>query len=445
MAERKSGPVKPPVIEGTARAAADKKPDITTPIAGAKAAEAKSEAVANKPSAPAEAPKAKPAESTTIPPKPAQSQEIPKTTIDSPLRAKPAPSLWPAAIAGGASGAVLGLALAYGIASAGLWPAAQSSVDATHLQRLEQTLAATDKTAQTAISDIAAVSARMDATQSNVGGMSSALDELKTAGAPDLSGIEANLKTLSDRIDAIGAGASSADAGALAENLTSVKTSLAEVTAKVATLTQDTAQANSTVQTLTSDVETIKTALAAEAQKPSPEAIMGPALRLPMVLSGLENAISSGRPFAPELAALKQILPETAIPDPVTSAATTGLSDPRTITERFNTALPDILAARPTNPAGSWNDTALDWLKNVLVLRPSGNVPGDTPDAVLARLETAISAGDFSTAATLFASLPEPMKQAAGTLPQDVANLADANAFITTLRTSALADKGVAQ
>jgi hypothetical protein len=199
------------------------------------------------------------------------------------------------------------------------------------------------------------------------------------------------------------------------------------------------------VQALNGELESVKTALAAEAQRPSPEATMAPALRLPLVLSGLEAAFSSGRPFAAELESLKQILPDTQIPAPLAAAAANGLVQPAALIERFNAALPDILAATPPNPDAPWNEAALDWLKGVLVLRPSGEVAGDGPDAVVARLEAAINAGNFADAAPLFDKLPEPMRLAAGTIPQDAAALAAANAFIAELRTNALSSTGVAQ
>jgi hypothetical protein len=449
MAERKSGPVKPPVIDGTAREAAAKAPvnpasetAVTPPPP-----ESKSETLASKPAEtpkPAETIKADEKPKLEPTPSPASAGTAAPQAASPVEKPMPARSPWPAAAAGMVGGAILGVAIAYGLANAGFWPSSPPAID-PRLAAIEQRLNATTDTAQTAISDIAAVSARSDAAESSLASLSAAVDSLKSVAPPDLSGIQASIKTLSDRLDAIAAGASSADAGALAANLSRTEASLADLTGKVTALSQEASQSGNAVEALTGELDNVKTALATEAQRPSPEATMAPALRLPLVLSGLEAAFSSGRPFSAELESLKQILPQTEIPAPVAAAAADGLVQPTTLVERFNAALPDILAASPPNPDAPWNEAALGWLKSVLVLRPSGDVAGDSPDAIVARLENAMTAGDFAAAAPLFAKLPEPMRQAAGTIPQDAAALAAADAFIADLRTSALSSTGVTQ
>jgi hypothetical protein len=377
-------------------------------------------------------------------PEPAARASKPGSAVEPPQKPVPARSPWPAAAAGMLGGAILGVAIAYGLANAGFWPSSVPAID-PRLEAIEQRLNATTETAQTAILDLGAVSARADAAESSLATLSAAVESLKSVPPPDLSGIEASIRTLSDRLNAVAAGASSADAGALAENLSRTEAGLADLTAKVTALSQQASQSGGAVQALTSELDSVKTSLAAEAQRPSPEATMAPALRLPLVLSGLEAAFSSGRPFAAELASLKQILPETEIPAPVAAASAEGLVQPAALFERFNAALPDILAASPPDPDAPWNEAALGWLKSVLVLRPSGDVAGDGPDAVVARLEAAMTEGDLAGAAPLFDKLPEPMRQAAGSLPQDTAALAAADAFIARLRTNALSSAGVTQ
>ena len=81
---------------------------------------------------------------------------------------------------------------------------------------------------------------------------------------------------------------------------------------------------------------------------------------------------------------------------------------------------------------------ALDWFRSAIALRPTGEIEGDTPEAVMSRLEGAIARRDFVTAESLLAALPAPMLTAGEDVPALVASQAEATRFLDVLRTSAL-------
>ena len=97
-----------------------------------------------------------------------------------------------------------------------------------------------------------------------------------------------------------------------------------------------------------------------------------------------------------------------------------------------------MLAGRPVAEDASWQDGALDWFRSAIALRPTGEIEGDTPEAVMSRLEGAIARRDFVTAETLLASLPAPMLAAGEDVPALVAEQAEAARFLDGLRASAL-------
>jgi hypothetical protein len=98
-----------------------------------------------------------------------------------------------------------------------------------------------------------------------------------------------------------------------------------------------------------------------------------------------------------------------------------------------------MLAGRPAKPGADWQAGALDWIAGMVALRPTGEIEGDSPEALVTRLEGAIARRDFATADTLFAELPEPMRTAAGDVPQLVASQAEATRFLDDVRNQALA------
>jgi hypothetical protein len=105
--------------------------------------------------------------------------------------------------------------------------------------------------------------------------------------------------------------------------------------------------------------------------------------------------------------------------------------------QSFETALPGILAAR--GPAsGDWVSNATDWVKSLLALRPAEEQPGDSPEAIVSRIEGAMSRRDYTSALSLMGLLPPPMQAAANSVSDDIAVHAQADTLVADLRARAL-------
>lgn len=419
MADRKSGPVKPPVIDLTARDAGSGK---RAKAAGAPAAtEVAAEEVVGSGT-----------EFVTEHPKP---EAAPRAAAQTPPPPRPPARLampWSAISIAAAGGALAGTGLTYLLAA---WIALPSSAprypdpapllaeQAARIDGLEQRAAAVEETALSTRVGLDATVAQLDA---GLAELRAAIAALPAPAEVDFAPLEAQLRTLEGRIDAIGAGAAPADAGALAESLVALEQGLAALTGRL-----DAAEA------AVAGLETRATAPTAPGVAPAAD--LTPAIRLPLVLSGLEAALAAGRPYAAELDALGTILPGLEVPGTVAAAADTGLARPDDLAARFAAAVPDILAARLRAPSGDWARDALDWARALLALRPAGEIEGSGPEAVMSRLEAAVARRDFAAAAGLLAQLPEPMRRAAGGLAAEIEAQAGAAAFVAALRAEALA------
>jgi hypothetical protein len=394
--DTKTGPVKPPVLDLKAREAS--KPE---PVAETKT-EPKSEAK----------PEPKP---TAAPPTRAKQLEAESTGRGFGFGA---------ALLGG----VLGLAAAYGLAWFGLWPTAPAPTPAAdpRLAQLATAIPELETVTQTTQSELAALNQRIGALETTPAAPSS---PATTATPVDLTAIQADIAALSGRIDGLAATpAPAADTGATE----ALRTELAALTARLDEVAARLGTAEAGLRTLdTTMTETTATL----ADQPSD---IGAVLQLPLILSGFETAFATGRPFATELGALRAAVPDADIPTAIANKAEAGLIRPDVIANRFATVLPAMLAGRPVAADAQWQDGALDWFRSAIALRPTGEIEGDTPEAVMSRLEGAIARRDFVTAETLLAGLPAPMLAAGEDVPALVAEQAEAARFLDALRASAL-------
>ncbi|KQW85620.1 hypothetical protein ASC89_00625 [Devosia sp. Root413D1] len=420
MAERKSGPVKPPVIELTAREA--EKPAAATTASG-KAAEVAEEAAAEAPPVAEE-----PVRAAPPPPRPQARLAMP----------------WSAISIAAVAGALLGAGIVYGL---GNWlplpnqrpviadPAARLDATDSSLNEIETRLAAIEEHAKSREVSLDASIAQLDGGLTE---MRQAIAAVPAAEPVDLAPLETQLKGLEDRVTAIGAGASSADATALAETISSIEAGIAELRTQLTALDQRVVATDSAISGLKGDVSATQTAISTQNQTLG-GADIGPAVRLPLMVTGLETAIANGRPFAAELTGLKALLPDLAVPGPVEAAAAEGLPRPDVVVAQFTAAVPNVLAGRAAVSTGDMGEDALEWMKGLLALRPVGEVAGDAPEAIVSRLEAAVGRHDFKAAAELLAQLPPAMQAGAGPSGGDITKLAAAEGFVAELRNRALA------
>ncbi len=385
--ESKTGPVKPPVLDLKARETGAGKPEAK--------------------------PESKPAPAKEPPP-----------------RAKPAdtaPASGGFAFGAAVAGGVLGLVAAYGLAWFGLWPTTPAPTPAAdpRLAQFATAIPELETVTQTTQSELAALNQRIGALES----AEPAAPATASAAPVDLGNIEGDIAALTARIDRLAtAPAPAADTGAVE----TLRTDLAALTARLDEVAARLGTAEAGLRTLDT---TMSAATATLAEQPGD---IGAVLQLPLILSGLETAFDTGRPYTSELGALRAALPTATVPSAVANNAETGLPRPDIITSRFATVLPAMLAGRPADPNAQWQDGALDWFRSAIALRPTGEIEGDTPDAVMSRLEGAIARRDFITAETLLAALPAPMLAAGEDLPSLVASQAEATRFLDNLRASAL-------
>ncbi len=388
----KTGPVRPPVLEGTAK-----------PAGGTAAAESM-----------------KPTSAATKPDKPAPG---PGATASKPA-SEPIPAsggsggIWLAGLVGGA----LGLGAAYGLAWYGLWPTPEQAAPPAdpRLAQFATAIPELETVTGTVQDELSTLTGRVSALESDLADLpdqpAGAIDTSNLASTEDLAALAARLDELAARTS--GSAAAPESLAAIEAELSALRASAAETTAQLAQARDD---------------------LAALTQSTQDDAGNGlAAARLPLIFSSLESAFDAGRPYETELAALRQAQPDYLVPEAIAGRAATGLPQPDAVAARLDAVLPDMLAGRPAGSEASWQDAGLDWFRGLVAMRPTGAVEGDSPDAIIARLEAAVAARNFSAAQVEIEALPASMRAAAGALVDDIARLAAADEFLKQLRENAL-------
>ncbi|WP_324762466.1 COG4223 family protein [Sinorhizobium meliloti] len=132
-----------------------------------------------------------------------------------------------------------------------------------------------------------------------------------------------------------------------------------------------------------------------------------------VAVTALKTAIDRGGPFLAELDALRSIAPEDPVVKELADVAATGVPTRTELRESFRPAADAMLDAlhRPDPDQGIFDRLVSSAMSGIRV-RPVGSAEGDTPEAVIARIEDKLDNGDLKGASLEWDSLPEAAKSA---------------------------------
>ncbi len=123
-----------------------------------------------------------------------------------------------------------------------------------------------------------------------------------------------------------------------------------------------------------------------------------------LALTSLEKAVDRGVPFERELSVLKPLVDDPADLAVLEAHAATGVPDIAQLQSGFSAIANTILSAGQTTDGGIL-DTLASSARSLVQVRPIGQVSGDGPGAIVARIEAALRAGDLASAETEWGSL----------------------------------------
>jgi hypothetical protein len=190
----------------------------------------------------------------------------------------------------------------------------------------------------------------------------------------------------------------------------------ADADARITALSEQVKSAEAAGTALKSEAETVHAALemrieAIEKKLDQPRDDVEVAVAI--ASAGLKAAIDRGGPFTAELSTLEGINPEDPAVKELKTFAASGVPSRATLVADFPKVADAILAASRTDDSNqSFTDRLMSSALSAIQVRPVGEVEGEGPDAVVARMETRITNGDLAAAAAEWDKLPEPAKKA---------------------------------
>ncbi|RVJ78596.1 hypothetical protein CN168_17810 [Sinorhizobium medicae] len=132
-----------------------------------------------------------------------------------------------------------------------------------------------------------------------------------------------------------------------------------------------------------------------------------------VAVTALKTAIDRGGPFLAELDALRSIAPDDPAVKELADVAATGVATRAALRDSFQPAADAMLdALQQPDPNQGIFDRLVSSAMSGIRVRPVGSVEGDTPEAVIARIEDKLDNGDLKGASLEWNSLPEAARSA---------------------------------
>jgi hypothetical protein len=286
------------------------------------------------------------------------------------------------------------------------------------------------------------VTAALDQVRTDVDALRSAISQGEGGDAAGLQALDQRLAELETTVAALGGSGGAAAGGTI--DLAPLTDRVGAIESRVAELSRTTQAASEAVSGLPDRIAALDQRLATldgrvtELAAQLEEQASNPRIALAIAAAGLKAAIDRGDPFMTELETYASIAPDAPEIADLRALAASGVPTRAAISQDVNAAANRMIAAAaPVSDAGFFG-RLLDSMQSVVKVRPIGDVEGDDVGAIVARLETAVRAGDYDRALAEYESLPEPARQAGAGFIADVKARQTADGLVERALSAAL-------
>lgn len=240
---------------------------------------------------------------------------------------------------------------------------------------------------------------------SEVEALKARLSETPAASPVDLQPIETRIAALETS-----AGEGTAAAGTNPEAVTKLEGDVSRLTTELTALREAIARTTEAVNTTESQLTERIAAAEQKLDEPRSDIEMARAV----AASALKTAIDRGGSYLAELEAFASVAPDDASLAGLRAHAAIGVPSRSDLVRDFQPAAETILDAvhQPEGDQGIFN-RLMSSAASAIRVRPVGSVEGDSPEAVVARIETRLQNGDFKGAQIEWQTLPEKGQAAA--------------------------------
>ena len=144
-----------------------------------------------------------------------------------------------------------------------------------------------------------------------------------------------------------------------------------------------------------------------------------------------------------ELETYATVAPSSPDVEALRTLAASGVPSRQDLINGFSDAANAMLAAtRVPDPDAGILDRLADSAKNLVKARPVGDIPGDSPEALVARMEVALGRGDLDAVLGEAAKLPDAAKTAGAAYLDQIKARRDTDGLVTKALSLALTAAG---
>lgn len=273
--------------------------------------------------------------------------------------------------------------------------------------------------------DLAPVNTEIDS-------LKTSLAQLQSRATPvaDLQPIESRLASL-ERAVADGA-ASIQPSGVYEQSISTLEASVAKLNADLTALRDQATAAERNASDQSAQLTERLDVAEQKLQEPRNDVAMARAV----AASALKTAIDRGGPYLAELDAFASVAPDDPAIAALKGRAATGVPSRSDLVRDFQ-PIADQMIEAVHQPSGDQGiiDRLISSASSAIKIRPVGSVEGDTPEAVVARIEDKLQNGDFKGAQIEWQALPETARNAGAsfkaTLDERIAVEEGVNAIVS--------------
>lgn len=271
--------------------------------------------------------------------------------------------------------------------------------------------------------------------------LSNEVEALKTrlAEAPAASSVD--LQPLETRIAALekGTGDSGGATAGNPEAVSKLEGDVTRLSTELAALREAIARTTEAVSSTESQLTARITAAEQKLDEPRSDIEMARAV----AASALKTAIDRGGPYLAELEAFASIAPDDPSIAGLREHAAIGVAARSDLVRDFQPTADAILDAvhQPDGDQGIFN-RLMSSAASAIRVRPVGSIEGDTPEAVVARIENKLQNGDFKGAQIEWQTLPETGRAAAAEYKRKLDTRVTVEGLIGAVVSGAVAPNG---
>lgn len=280
---------------------------------------------------------------------------------------------------------------------------------------------------------ISSIAGEVDAVEAELAQIRQALEGGDGGDAAALQALAQRIETVESKLDELASAppASGGDGEALA-----ALTARLDALAGEADAMGKKATANATaIETLTGQVARLEERIDRQGTNPK--------VALAIAATALKSAIDRGLPFMTELETYAALVPDAPEVEILRSMAARGVPTRATIAAEMADAANVMLAAvNQVDEDAGFLDRLMSSALSLVQVRPIGEVEGDTPAAIVARMEVAVNGNDYAQALAEFDALPEPARAAGEAYAAKITARMKADELIDKALAAALAPSG---